>query len=122
MSIGFSRLDADTFALGNGTPGDFSGNLKLNKLTANSVETALDTVVANTTLTAAHSTVVADGPSLLITLPDPALFAKTKYVIKNINATLATIVATVDNLVNPTLVQWAAISVQSDGTSWLIID
>lgn len=82
---------------------------------------------ANYNMVAADGIVTMNGTSLTASLPDPtAVRAWRPYIVKNINASAATLNSqgtskTIDGAASVSLVQWAAYTVVSDGTQWLIV-
>jgi len=82
----------------------------------------IKTVTTNYTITYDDSVVLANGASLVVTLPNPGSYGGRRYTIKNINATTATVVATVDGVDSPTLATNERMTVVTDGTAWRRID
>jgi len=98
---------------------------------AGAIATAFSAKNAAYTLAISDSTVTADGTSAAfqITLPTAAGVTGRQYTIKRINAgannvTVGTILSqTVDGATAKTLgAQWSAITVQSDGANWVIVN
>lgn len=81
-------------------------------------------VTADTTVAVTDDLLVCDatGAAIAVTLPPPGQVQFLRVTVKRINsgAHAVTVVGTVDGTVDPSLgSQWAAITVQSDGTRWL---
>jgi lysophospholipase L1-like esterase len=87
----------------------------------------LATKTANYNMLAADRLIVANGSSITISLPDPTgVTAGRPYLVKNINASAATLNSqgtskTIDGAASFSVVQYAAFTVVSDGTQWLIV-
>jgi hypothetical protein len=91
---------------------------------------AQKTVTANYTVTGDDYTIVGNGTSITVTLPDP-LSGNTlkgrRYVIKNINSTSLTVncspgTRTIDGATSQTLTQWQSMTVECDfSTGYLIV-
>jgi hypothetical protein len=77
-------------------------------------------------MTVDDTTIIANGSSITITLPSAVTAGATgkAYTVKNINATTATLASaagTIDGVSTKSLVQYASISVVSDGTNWMVV-
>jgi len=77
------------------------------------------------TASESDAVIVADGPSLTITLPAAATVQPgRKYTVKNTNATpaaVSTASGTIDGAPGQPLAQWATATYISDGANWLAI-
>ena len=85
------------------------------------------TTVSITVSTTSDRTIVANGATVTITLPDPTTVRRDiRFTVKNINAASATVVSagtskTIDGAASQTLAQWATQNYMSDSTQWLIV-
>ncbi len=89
------------------------------------IATAIKTVTANYTVTASDSTILGNG-SLTVTLPSATGIAGRVYVIKNIGASTVTVATNGGSIDGSSTFSLSstdeAITVQSDGTNWWIIE
>ncbi|HET8765828.1 MAG TPA: glycosyl hydrolase family 28-related protein [Pedococcus sp.] len=93
---------------------------------------AQKTVTANYTVTGDDYTIVGNGSSITVTLPDPLSATGSlkgrRFVVKNINSTSLTVncspgTRTIDGATSVTLTQWQSITVESDfATGYLIVN
>lgn len=112
-----------------------SGNVGIGNSSANSklqvsgpIATALSNKTAAYAITASDSTITADawGGTFQVTLSTAASMTGRQYTIKRTNATNNVTVGcngaeTIDGATTKTLgTQWASITVQSNGTNWVI--
>ena len=80
----------------------------------------------NRSLTAGDDLVIFNGTSLTATLPDPATATKRAYVVKNINASAATVSSagtskTIDGAASKSLAQWEKATYWTDGNQWYVV-
>jgi hypothetical protein len=86
----------------------------------------LSTKTSNYSMTTSDAVIVANGSSLTITLPSAVTATATGkfYTVKNIHTTSCTVASaagTIDGASTKSLVQYAALSVVSDGTNWMVV-
>jgi len=136
-SAGYSETGSNLLYIDNSsssTPliyGDFSNDsLVVNgKLRVNgNMSLPIVTVSSNTTLGASHYTVLVNA-NVIITLPAANMSAGKVYIIKKITSTAGSVTIdgngseTIDGATTQTIsTQWQKIVVQSNGTSWFIIN
>jgi hypothetical protein len=96
---------------------------------AGSFALPISTVTANTTLGATHHTVLVNANSVTITLPAASTCSGRIYVVKKIIAAAGTV--TIDGNASETIdgaltqaitTQYQKMVIQSDGTSWYVIN
>jgi len=89
------------------------------------IATAISTQTVNYTITSTDSTILADG-AITITLPSASGIAGRQYTIKNISSSTVTVASnggTIDDSTTLSLTSDnEAITVQSDGTNWYVIN
>lgn len=111
---------------------DSTGNVGVGVTSINSkfhvegpISTAIKTVTSSYNIRNTDSTILSNGSSLTITLTTVNTIAGRRYIIKNINASSATVdtegLQTIDGSNTQSLSQYKFIEVQSDGTNWHII-
>jgi hypothetical protein len=98
-------------------------------LSGRAISQAQKTVTANYTVTLDDYTVIGNGTSITVTLPDPlsGVAKGRRFVVKNINSTSLTLVCspgtrTIDGATSLTLTQWQMVTVETDfATGYLVV-
>lgn len=111
--------------------GDPNGTQKVSYVVGQSIRDASGTTGSYEYVTVSASvnadlsgTMVGNGPSLTITLPDASLlpYVGRKFTIKNVNSTAMIVNATggrlIDGATTVTLTQWQSITVITEGSTW----
>lgn len=98
-------------------------NAELAKIQRGIRAIAIRTVVADTTLSSADETVLADttGGAISLTLPRADGSRNLKVTVLNIGSGTLTVVGTVSGSVDQTYAQWAGATIVGDGTAFYSI-
>jgi hypothetical protein len=86
----------------------------------------LSTKTGNYSMTTSDAAIVANGSSITITLPSAVTAGATgkEYTVKNrhtTNCTVASAAGTIDGTATKSLVQYASLTVVSDGANWMVV-
>lgn len=119
-NVTMTAYDNNKIVTFNSVLDDGSGNMTI----AGGLAQHLRTVTASVTLSATDSTVLLNGATLTATLPTAAGITGRVYTIKQVSASTGTVATTssqtIDGSATVTLAQYKYVTVQSDGSNWLI--